>query len=122
LEYSALEYYKHLFSEQCLVAGDWNVGPHVSPLVFQKISQKLSESGLINLYHRHHGLHEAFSEAYTFKYSKGKSRFWIDHIFGSKLFLENTIGFEIGDLDNAILSDHAPLVLDINLDELTQAR
>jgi exonuclease III len=37
----------------------------------------------------------------------------LDHLFGTQEFVDRMTGFEIPDVEEAILSDHAPVVLTI---------
>ena len=115
LEYTALEYYKNLYSEPSLIAGDWNLGPTYSPESFIKILGILEKYGHKSLYHEFYHLKPHESNHQTFKPVKGKKPHHIDHFFGSVLFQKNMTNFHIDKIENAVLSDHAPLILDVDL-------
>ena len=46
--------------------------------------------------------------------SPTKSYHHLDHFFGSNLFVDNMVGYEIMGVDNATLSDHSPVVLSLD--------
>ena len=65
------------------------------------------------------GLHEfenlpiTDTKNYTYK-SPMKTFHHLDHIFGSSYFLNKMKNFKVSSLDEAILSDHASILLELN--------
>jgi len=114
LEFAALEYYRPLMNDPVLVAGDLNFGPTFAQAAFLKIVEILEKSGLKSLYHEYHALPHTESKNPTFRSTRNRLHH-LDHIFGSRFFSEKMKTFQIDDLQNVVLSDHAPLVLDLNI-------
>ena len=115
LEFSALEYYKSLFTDPSLIVGDWNLGPTFSKDEFVKIVGILDQQGLKSIYHHQHNIFPAETRHSTFRAPKGKVLHHLDHIFGSELFYKNVKTLLIDEFQNVVLSDHAPIVLDVNI-------
>ena len=115
LEYTVLEYYKELFASPCLIVGDWNLGPTFSKHSFIKILNLLNTYGIKSLYHECYKLSPENTKHSTF-HSTRKTFHHLDHIFGSPFFIQNMSDFMIDDFKNVVLSDHAPLILDIKTD------
>ena len=112
LEWSALRHYKPLFDDPIMVAGDWNFGPTLYPKEFDKLDGMLEKSGLKSLYHIFHKIPLLESNHMTFRAPTGHLHH-LDHIFGSKYFYANMKKLSVGDLESAVLSDHAPIILDM---------
>jgi|GEM_PF-3410052 len=120
LEYSALEHYKNLLSDPCLVAGDWNLGPTFAQDAFLKIVNILEANGLKSLYHKFNNIPLTESLNPTFRSSR-KTLHHLDHMFGSKYFYDNILNFKVEPFEKVILSDHAPLIVELNTNGLLKA-
>ncbi|RYZ77565.1 MAG: endonuclease/exonuclease/phosphatase family protein [Proteobacteria bacterium] len=116
VEYAALAHYKELFSDPCVVAGDWNLGPTFSPVSYTRVSKMLLGSGLSCLYKSHHSLPDTDIGLPTFRHSRGEATHNLDHIFGSEYFVKRTSAFDVRPLAEAVLSDHAPVILDVAIE------
>ncbi len=118
LEFSVIRHYRYLFTDPCLIAGDWNMGPTLAQGEFLKLMDLVGESGMKSLYHKHYELAHNESDHPTFKMNRKGMHFshHLDHIFGSKYFYENMSELFIDGFKDEIYSDHASLVLDINTD------
>ena len=110
LEWAAIERYKAQLNTPCLFAGDWNLGPTFAEENFFGISKELKEKGMASLYHEFHGLEISESNHSTFR-TPTKKYHHLDHFWGSELFTENMINYEIPPVDDAVLSDHSPVIL-----------
>ena len=110
LEWSAIRKYTTEFGDDCLYGGDWNFGPTFSQPAFLKMCQMFEDAGSHSLYHEANKLDWASSNHMTFK-SPSKSYHHLDHFFGTGLFTENMIQYEIPPVDDAVLSDHSPVIL-----------
>ena len=110
LEWSAIRKYTAEFGEDCLFGGDWNFGPTFSQPAFLEMCQMFENAGSHSLYHEANNLDWASSNHMTFK-SPSKSYHHLDHFFGSKSFTANMINYEIPPVDDAVLSDHSPVIL-----------
>jgi len=77
----------------------------------------LRTSGLKSLYHEHFNLKESESYSPTFVTTR-KNFHHLDHIFGSEFFLKKMKDFQIDDFKNVVLSDHAPLLLEVEIEKL----
>ena len=120
LEYSAIDYYKDLFEDPSLIAGDWNLGPTFAQEGYLNILNILEHHGLRSLYHTHNKLSPKESTNHTYR-STRKTFHHLDHIFGSKSFVENMTSFEIHPFDKVLCSDHAPLIVDFDVNALRLA-
>ena len=105
LEWSAIRKYTSEFGGDCLFGGDWNFGPTFSQPAFLRMCQMFEDAGSHSLYHKANNLDWPNSNHMTFK-SPTKSYHHLDHFFGSELFTENMINYEIPPVDEAVLSDH----------------
>lgn len=114
LEYSAFRHYSSILKDPCLVAGDWNQGPTFAVKSYLKISKMLSDLDIHSLCHRFHNVPITNGVQKTFRHSRGKFHA-LDHIFGSKFFVNNMKNFSVDSFENVIRSDHAPMVLDIEV-------
>lgn len=114
LEYSALRFYEKHFKDPSLVVGDWNLGPTFSLNTFLKLGEMLNAVGLKSLYHEHHGLQHHQSNHFTFRSNRNRFHH-IDHIFGSEFFHKNMNDYHTDSFTNVVLSDHAPILLEINI-------
>jgi len=114
LELSALEHYKSIFSDPSLIVGDWNLGPTFAQKGFLKIMGVLEQHGIKSLYHEHHMLPLKESQHPTFR-STRKTFHHLDHMLGSRFFYDNMKRLFIDDFANVVRSDHAPLVLDVDI-------
>ena len=110
LEWSAIRKYTSEFDGECLFGGDWNFGPTFSQPAFLNMCQMFEDAGLHSLYHIPNNLYWPHSNHMTFK-SPSKSYHHLDHFFGSELFTANIINYEIPPIDEAVLSDHSPVIL-----------
>jgi len=113
LEFCAMKHYLPILRDPTLIVGDWNLGPTFAKGDFLEILRILGENGIKSLYHEHYGLHPETSANPTFR-STRNSLHHLDHMFGSKYFYENMNGLQIDSFENVVLSDHAPLLLEIN--------
>ena len=112
LEWAAIERYKRQLVQPCLFAGDWNLGPTFAQDNFLRICEELDEINIKSLYHEFHQLDLSTSNNMTFR-TPTKKYHHLDHFFGSELFVDNMVGYEIMDVDKATLSDHSPVVLSL---------
>lgn len=115
LEYEAIRHYHSFLSGRSLVAGDWNTGPTVSPESYWKILGLLAECGLKCLYENKHRVSACDPGPPTYRSVRGAKLHRIDHMIGSDWFQKNQGSIEIRPLSEAILSDHAPIVLEMNI-------
>ena len=110
LEWAAIKRYKAQLNNPCLFAGDWNLGPTFAEENFFGITKELNEKGMTSLYHEFHGLEISKSNHMTFR-TPTKKYHHLDHFWGSDLFTKNMIDYEIPPVDEAVLSDHSPVIL-----------
>jgi exonuclease III len=114
LEYVALSHYKKNLSDPALIVGDWNQGPTFAVESYLKILKILDESKMVSLSHYFHKYNVGEEDYVTFKHPRGNLHI-LDHIFGSEFFKDNMTSFHIDSFSNVILSDHAPMVLDVEI-------
>ena len=114
-----------LRSRPCVVAGDFNMAPRGAghrPL--EHVFEQLDELGYRSVYHHRTG--EPFGEesvATYFHQRKVAAPFHIDFMFCSESLLDSIVSFEVGSYGDYVeakdgvtgVSDHVPLVLDLNL-------
>lgn len=112
LEWSAIRKYTSELKRACLFGGDWNFGPTFSQASFVEMCGMLNAAELKSLYHVKNRLEWHESNHMTYR-SPTKSYHHLDHFFGSKLFVDNMVGYEIMGVDKATLSDHSPVVLSL---------
>ena len=112
LEWSALKHYKPILEDPCICMGDFNFGPTFSQEAFVHMNNVFEDMGIKGLYHQFNKLPWTETKHYTYQ-SPMKTFHHLDHIFGSEYFQKHMKAFKIGNLEDAILSDHAPLILDI---------
>lgn len=113
LEWAAIERYSNQLLGPCLFAGDWNLGPTFAQENFVRICKELAPKGFKSLYHHFHSLEHTASLHSTF-ITPTKKYHHLDHYFGTKEFSDGMINYEIPSVDDAILSDHSPIILDID--------
>ena len=65
---------------------------------------------MISLCHEFHGVEISESNHMTFR-TPTKKYHHLDHFWGCDLFSKNMIGYEIPPVDEAVLSDHSPVIL-----------
>ena len=112
LEWEAMRHYKHLFSDPALVVGDWNFGPTFSKEAFVELVSVFEESDMRSLYHDYFSLKPDQTKHSTFLTTRN-TKHHLDHMFGSTSFFSKMKRFEILDLTDVVLSDHAPCFLEI---------
>lgn len=113
LEWAAINRYTRQLDEPCLVGGDWNFGPTFSKPAFLRMCSMFKEAGYMSLYHEHYGLDCSETEHSTFR-SPSKHYHHLDHFFGTRCFVNKMSEFDIPSVDDAILSDHSPVVLTVD--------
>ncbi len=103
------------FNEDMIICGDFNCdvrlkGTHAKNVY--EVIEKLSECGLVDIYHRLTGEKEGEETKPTFyMYRHLDKPYHLDHIFSSS---DKVKDLEIGDADNWLqLSDHVPLIFKI---------
>lgn len=111
LEWSAVRHYAPLMKQDFLFAGDFNFGPTFSRTAFIRLTEMLAERGVESHYHRYFGLSAGVSNHSSFRTPNGHEHH-LDHAFGSVGMAKRFKKFEILPLDQAVRSDHAPLVID----------
>lgn len=116
LEWEVIRHYADFLSSDCLMVGDFNFGPTFSQGSFVELTKRLSKVNMHSLYHQYFSLPVTESEHSTFITTR-KNEHHLDHVFGSGLYSQALESFDIGKLDDAILSDHAPLFLNFTLQE-----
>ena len=112
LEWSALRHYKSILYDPCIVMGDFNFGPTFSQEAFVYMNGVFEDMGIKGLYHQFNNLPWTETKHFTYK-SPMQTFHHLDHIFGSEYFQKRMKSFSVGKLEDAVLSDHSPLVLDI---------
>ena len=112
LEWEAMRHYDNLLSDPSLVVGDFNFGPTFSSESFLHLVQLLEKKGLKSLYHHFFDLEPSETEHPTFKTTRDNFHH-LDHMFGSKRFFSTIKKFEIIDFKKVVLSDHSPLLLEV---------
>ncbi len=114
LEWEALRYYQPFFSDPCLVAGDWNFGPTFSKAAFIRLADEFGANDMKSLYHHFFVLELGQSNHSTYRSPTGHYHH-LDHIFGSKKFYCKLNNLQIVNVDDAILSDHSPVIIDVEI-------
>ena len=114
LEWAALDHYKPILKDPSLIVGDWNFGPTFSQEAFVKLNNILNQQDIKSLYHEFENIPVTDTKNYTYK-SPMKTFHHLDHIFGSLYFLNKMKNFKVSSLDEAILSDHAALLLELDI-------
>ena len=114
------EYYEEhkdsgFFNEDMIICGDFNCdvrlkGSHAKNVY--EVIEKLSECGLVDIYHQLTGEKEGEETKPTFyMYRHLDKPYHLDHIFSSS---DKVKDLEIGDTDKWLqLSDHVPLIFEI---------
>jgi len=120
LEWAAIARYSEQLLGPCVFAGDWNLGPTFAQENFIRICDELSPKGFSSLYHDFYNLEHTDSRHSTF-ITPTKKYHHLDHFFGTKEFLDGMTNYEIPSVDDAILSDHSPIILDIDLTRFTNS-
>ena len=114
LEWEAIRHYADFLKSDCLMIGDFNFGPTFSQKAFVELTERLSELDMKSLYHEFYGLPVTESRHSTFVGTR-QNEHHLDHIFGSGIYKQALKNFEIGKLEDAVLSDHAPLLAEFKL-------
>lgn len=112
LEWSAIRHYSKLFTNPSIVIGDWNFGPKCFAESFQRMSTAFQSHNLKSMYHHFYKIDLAETNHPTFVTTR-KNYHQIDHFFGSSFFLENMKEYSVEDFKNVVLSDHAPILVEI---------
>jgi hypothetical protein len=112
LEWVAIERYAASLPAPCLFGGDWNFGPTFSQRSFVKMCNLFSRFGYESLYHLRHGLQVDQSRHATFRTPNGHLHH-LDHLFATTDFSAKMLDYEVFPVDQAVRSDHAPIVLTI---------
>ena len=114
LEWAAISRYSAQLRTPCLFGGDWNFGPTFSQAAFVRLCNELSQKHIYSLYHEFYKLEFESSLHSTFR-TPTKKYHHLDHFFGSKEFSAGMVNYEIPNVDEATLSDHSPIILDVDL-------
>ncbi|OFD57613.1 hypothetical protein BWGOE4_30390 [Bacillus mycoides] len=118
--YLALEKYKSLLKEPCIIVGDWN-----SNKVFDRIKRVKTHSevveflegfGIMSAYHHFSKEEHGKESEATHYFRKEKARsFHIDYLFASEIFLGQLKSFNIGSCEDWIeFSDHMPIIAEFD--------
>ena len=114
LEWSAIRHYTKILKYPLLIGGDWNFGPTFSTKAFVDMCNRFETNQIKSLYHNFYNLDFNESKHSSFRHSSGKLHH-LDHFFGSSFFYENIIDYHIPTFDEVVLSDHAPVILDLEI-------
>lgn len=118
--YLALNYYKFLLNEPCIIIGDWNsnkifdyikrVGTH------SEVVELLKSVGIMSAYHTYFNEEHGEETKPTHYFRKDKDKpFHIDYVFLSETILKQLSNLEVGSFEEWIkLSDHTPIYMEIN--------
>lgn len=112
LEWSAIRHYQSILKDPSIVVGDWNFGPTFSQVAFVKMVNMFEEIGLKSIYHEYNHLPITETKNFTYK-SPMNTYHHLDHMFGTEYFVDNIKNFFVGDINETVLSDHSPLLLEI---------
>jgi exonuclease III len=118
--YLALDYYKSLLNDPCIIVGDWNsnkifdyikrVGTHSEVVEF------LKSVGIMSAYHTYFNEEHGEETKPTHYFRKDKDMpFHIDYVFASETILKQLSFIEVGTFEEWIkFSDHTPIYVEIN--------
>lgn len=118
VEYAALSRYQQFLTDPCIIAGDWNLGPTYSSESYKKIARLFQEQDIRNIYNTFHNLEIGSEKHQTFRPARGGKVHILDHIFGSQSILNATEQFWVADPKDWVKSDHAPILLDIDIESV----
>lgn len=116
----AINFYKEIFNDNVIIIGDFNsnqiwdekerLGNHTDVVEF------LSTYDILSLYHKQENLNHGLEKDFTFyMYRNIQKKYHIDYIFTSSKIVSNGFKLTIGEVMDWInLSDHTPLILEIN--------
>ncbi|MEH7356842.1 endonuclease/exonuclease/phosphatase family protein [Neobacillus drentensis] len=117
--YLALNHYKSLLNDPCIIAGDWNsnkifdyikrIGTH------SEVVELLKSFGIMSAYHTYFNEEHGEETKPTHYFRKDKDRpFHIDYVFASETLLKQLSFIEVGSFEEWIkLSDHTPIYVEI---------
>ncbi|KYD07020.1 hypothetical protein B4102_2996 [Heyndrickxia sporothermodurans] len=116
----ALDYYKFLLNDPCIIVGDWN-----SNKIFDHINRDGTHSDVVEFlksvniksaYHTYFNEEHGEETKPTHYFRKSKDRpFHIDYVFVSETILKKLNFIEVGSFEEWIkLSDHTPIYREIN--------
>lgn len=114
LEWVAIRHYASLYSDPAIVIGDWNFGPRCFADSFERMAKMFQSYKLASLYHECFKLDLSDTRHPTYV-SPRKNYHQIDHFFGSPFFVKNMKRYFVDDFKNVILSDHAPVLVEIDV-------
>ncbi len=114
LEWEAMRHYKKMMRDPFLMIGDFNFGPTFSQAAFQYLCETLSESEVESLYHQYFNLPKDSSKHPTFR-TPNKIYHHLDQVFGSNIFSESLISFNVTPFEKVVKSDHAPILVEFDL-------
>lgn len=114
IENDALEYFKPIFRDPCVIAGDWNIGPTLSFArgAHFEIVRFFGRIGIRSLYHAHSGEKQGAETMITHMHNRGGPHI-IDHVYGTKFFYNHLHSFEVHPFAKVVGSDHAPMLLEL---------
>lgn len=121
VEYSALKFYKDFLSDNGIVIGDWNLGPTQCPDSYLKITKMLNEYNIHSSIHAYKKINVGDETYSTFRHSRGKLHI-LDHIFADSNINNSILNIDIDDFRNVIKSDHAPILLELDINKLRSSK
>lgn len=113
IDFSALEQYRELFADPFLMAGEWNMGPTLAQQGLQKLLNVLNPYGVKSLYDQMTFMPRKEITNPAFRAPRNPT-LHLDHMFGSSFFCDNASALNVDTFEHVVLSDHAPLVLDVD--------
>ncbi|MGN4427128.1 endonuclease/exonuclease/phosphatase family protein [Bacillus cereus group sp. MYBK30-1] len=118
--YKALEHYKHLLQEPCIIVGDWNSNKkfdHIKRVgTHSMVVERLKSVGIRSAYHRFFKEKHGQETKPTYFFRKDKSSpFHIDFLFASEIILDQLSLVEVGSFEKWIKSsDHMPIYIEFD--------
>ena len=91
----------------------WNFGPTFSQPSFLCMCNMFKTAGFDSLYHSFFDLPYSYSKHPTFRHNRGKHHH-LDHVFATNDVVKKLKKFEVRALEDAVKSDHAPLIIDLS--------
>lgn len=116
LDFAALEQYKDLFKENFLMAGEWNLGPTLAEQGLRKVLSLFDQYEIKSLYKHMTTLPKREITNPAFRTPRNPLHH-LDHMFGSTFFCDHANALNVDTFENVLLSDSAPLVLDVDTAE-----
>ena len=113
LEWAAIEHYTKSLNGPCIFGGDWNFGPTFSQPSFLRMCNMFKTAGFDSLYHSFFDLPYSYSKHPTFRHNRGNHHH-LDHVFATNDVVKKLKKFEVRALEDAVKSDHAPLIIDLS--------